>query len=80
MTVADLVAKLNTIPHDTIVVVRGYEDGVNEADRIMECRIAPFSQGSDWFYGSFEISQGDGREAVFISSTRDNEKGDLDAL
>jgi len=72
MTVADLVAKLNTMPHDAMVVVRGYEDGVNEVDRITNCKISSFSIGRDWFYGSFEISQGDGQEAVFISSTRDD--------
>ena len=72
MTVADLIKELNTMPPDAMVVVRGYEDGVNEADSTVECKIKPFTQGSDWFYGSFEISQNDGKKAVIIRSTRDD--------
>jgi len=75
MTVADLRAKLKNMPSKAIIVVRGYEEGVNEADCIAECNIKPFSQGKQWYYGTFELSQGDGEKAIFISSARDREKG-----
>jgi len=78
MTVNDLIKKLSELPHDAMVVVRGYEDGVNEVNSIVECNVKPFSQGNDWFYGSLEISKNDGERAVFINSTRDSEKTTLE--
>jgi hypothetical protein len=39
MTVSELIAKLQTMPQDAMVVVRGYEAGVNEANNVKECDI-----------------------------------------
>ena len=54
------------------VVVRGYEDGVNEVDCIAECKIKPFGRGNKWYYGFYEKPQDGGKCAVFISSSRDD--------
>ena len=66
------------LPQDAIVVVRGYEDGMNEADLITVLDIAPFDerfhdQNGDlpYYYGRYERTQEGGTEAVYISSTRD---------
>jgi len=78
MIVYELIEQLKSMPPNAIVVVRGYEDGVNEADRIAECNIEPFSYGKHWYYGSYEIAQRNGKKAVFISSARDDTKDDTD--
>jgi hypothetical protein len=75
MTVSELIERLKTMSPDAMVVVRGYEDGVNEADHVAECNITPFFDNA-WYYGLYEVSPNDGENAVFISSSRDNIKDD----
>ena len=73
MTVSELIVQLKTMPHDSMVVVRGYEGGVNEVDRVTECNIEPFSIGAEWYYGLFErTSSANGQKAVYLNSTRDS--------
>ena len=87
MNVSELIALLQAMPPDAAVIVRGYEDGVNKADRVRECRIKPFRigipadkfnklyKGDDgdlaWYYGRNKISGDGGDKAVYISSSRD---------
>jgi len=78
MMVSELIEKLKAMPSDAIVVVRGYEDGVNEADSVIECNIKPNELGNEWYYGLYEISPDNGEKAVFINSTRDGMRGDND--
>jgi hypothetical protein len=85
MTVSELIAQLKTMPQEAKVIVRGYEDGVNEADQIMECRVVPWTLGAfekkwgmkeiPYYYGLYEFAREGGEEAVFIRSTRDDERG-----
>jgi hypothetical protein len=35
MTVLELIEQLNTMPPEAIIVLQGYEDGVNEADALV---------------------------------------------
>ena len=72
MTVQELIDQLVGMPPNAIVVVRGYEDGVNEVDRAREFYVRPFSLGSEWYYGSFELAQNNGEYAVFLDLSRDD--------
>ena len=81
MTVAQLIKKLKTLPHDAIVIVRGYEEGVNEADSVTECYIDCFDEQFydeigklPYYYGTYKIAKGSGKKAVYIHSIRDNLK------
>ena len=54
MTVAELIEKLKEMPRDAMVVIRGYEGGVDEADSIKECSVlTDFYEES--YYGAHEI-------------------------
>ena len=84
MTVNQLLEKLKSMPGDAVVIVRGYEDGVNEADRVTLCNISGFNStlGSEnstlpYYYGEYEVTERSGKKAVYISSTRDELKGDI---
>jgi len=83
MKVAELIAQLRDMPQEAIVVVRGYEDGVNEADNVTQLNIKPFDKLFyddngilPWWYGSFESTYEGGDNAVYISSTRDGMRDD----
>jgi len=44
MTIREIVAQLEKYPSDAQVVVRGYEDGVELADKVQPCYIMPFNE------------------------------------
>jgi muramoyltetrapeptide carboxypeptidase LdcA involved in peptidoglycan recycling len=50
MTVSELIATLQTMPQDAMVVVRGYEDGLDEANTVKECDILTDFHDK-WYYG-----------------------------
>ena len=54
MTVAKLIEKLKEMPKDAMVVIRGYEGGVDEADSIKECSILTDFYEED-YNGAHEI-------------------------
>ena len=54
MTVAELIRNLQNLPQDHMVVIRGYEGGVDEVDEIEEARIA-LDVNDEWSYGSHEL-------------------------
>jgi len=54
MTVVELIEKLNQMPQDAMVVVRGYEDGVDEVDSIKECDVLT-DYYEESYYGAHEI-------------------------
>jgi len=54
MTVAALIEKLKEMPQDAMVVVRGYEDGVDEVDCIKECEVLT-DYYEESYYGAHEI-------------------------
>ena len=52
MTVAELIEKLKEYPQDLRVVVRGYEEGVDDVGSLEEINILLNYYGEDqWYYG-----------------------------
>ena len=70
MTVAELIGKLQTMPQDALVVVRGYENGVDKALDVLECGVVKKDDSEDWD-GAYSISDSEGIKAVYIKSDCD---------
>lgn len=64
MNVKQLIEKLQDLPQDSIVVVRGYEGGVDEITEISVSKVA-LNINSEWYYGKHELICGDYDEKVF---------------
>lgn len=68
MTVRELIEELTTLNQSAIVVVDGYEGGVDEISEVKSCRIAK-NQNSKWYYGRHEITKDKRKnlhEAVYV--------------
>jgi hypothetical protein len=67
MKVKDLIAQLQTYDPDLMVVVSGYEGGVEECQSVSEHTIA-LNCNEDWYYGPHEMvveyAQHEGKERV----------------
>jgi len=77
MTVADLIKQLKTLPQDALIVVRGYEEGLNQADMVSEVKVVDYKHDEavlPYYYGEFEKSENTGTPAVQIWSKRDLER------
>lgn len=55
MTAQQLIEQLQSLPPDTKIVVRGYEEGYNDILKLMEIKIK-HKPDADWFYGIYEDS------------------------
>lgn len=53
MNVKDLRAALEHLPDDLMVVVRGYEGGVNEVAALDQYRVK-LDANDEWYYGQHE--------------------------
>ena len=53
MNVRQLINLLEGVQQDAVVVIRGYESGVNEVDSIREASIYP-TNTPKWYYGDYE--------------------------
>lgn len=54
MTIAELIEKLKEYPQDLRVVVRGYEGGVNDVDRLEELDILLNYYEGELYFGRHE--------------------------
>lgn len=54
MTVSELIEVLEKLPKDDMVVVRGYEGGVDEIVELEQARIA-LNVNEEWSYGAHEL-------------------------
>ncbi len=55
MTIKELKEKLAAYPDDTLVVVRGYEEGYNNILQLRSVKIKP-RRDSHWYEGEFDDS------------------------
>jgi hypothetical protein len=77
MTVAELIQQLQTLPPETKVVIRGYEDGYNDILQLKTVKIKP-KVDAYWFDGEFEDStDADAIDAVNLFGENKNPKDDL---
>jgi hypothetical protein len=58
MKVKELIEKLKSCDPELMVVVRGYEDGVNEAENAAQVKIKLY-KNPEWYYGTHEVTDGD---------------------
>ena len=54
MTVAELIKNLQNLPSDHLVVIRGFEGGVDEVTDLEETKVV-LDVIQDWNYGSHEL-------------------------
>ena len=54
MTVAELIENLQNLPSDHMVVIRGYEGGVDEVTDLESAKII-LDVNKEWNYGSHEL-------------------------
>lgn len=54
MTVSELIEVLKELPQDDMVVVRGYEGGVDEVVELEQAHIA-LNVNEEWSYGAHEL-------------------------
>lgn len=66
MNAAQLIEHLKQFPSDTMVIVRGYEGGVDEVDFVSKEKI-DLNVNTEWYYGKHEITNDEnGVNAVLI--------------
>lgn len=58
MTVAELIAKLQTCPQDARVIVNGYEGGYCDVEATTPCPIK-LNRNTAWYYGPHDEPEGD---------------------
>lgn len=77
MTAQELINHLKTLPPDTKIVVRGYEDGYNDILKLNSVKIKA-KVDAYWFDGEFENSDDAGATiAVDLYGENQNPKDDL---
>ena len=74
MTVKELKGKLNDFPDDTLVMVKGYENGYNDVDEIRTIKIK-LNVYEHWYEGAHEESaERDAIDAIAFLGSNKNAK------
>ena len=77
MTAQELINHLQTLPPETKVVIRGYEDGYNDILQLKKVKIKS-KVDAHWYDGEFEDSNdADVIDAINIYGENKNPKDDL---
>lgn len=69
LSVKQLIAALSTYPQDCLVLIDGYEDGL-DALLSIEAATVEYDETKAWYYGPFEASDQSDIKAVKLISTR----------
>lgn len=69
MTVADIIQKLNQLPQDALVLVDGYEGGL---DAVIDTKVIHilYDEKKEWYYGPYEDSENSTQVGIYLLSTR----------
>lgn len=74
MTASELILKLQEIPPETRIVIRGYEDGYNDILQLLPVKIK-LNVNEHWYEGAHEKSvDNEGSEAVELYGDNKNAK------
>jgi len=65
MKVKELIQILQELDQEALVVVSGYEGGVNESNAVEYCTIALDVNPDKWYYGRHEIISDDFNKAQY---------------
>jgi hypothetical protein len=77
MTAQELIIHLKTLPPETKVVVRGYEDGYNDILKVRTVKIKP-NVNSHWYDGEYDDNEdSDAIDAIDLFGENKNPKDDL---
>lgn len=63
MTSQDLIQRLQTIPSNTKIVVRGYENGYNDIIELKPIKIE-INVNANWYDGEYELSADDDAQSA----------------
>ena len=69
LKVSEFIEKLSKLPQDALIVVDGYEGGL---DGVVDTSIinVNYDESKAWYYGPYETSDKKGVAAIYLSSTR----------
>lgn len=69
MTIADLIQKLQEFPPDSLVLVDGYEGGL---DAVTDAKIINiiYHEDKEWYYRPYEESKNSDQMGIYLLSTR----------
>lgn len=78
MTVRELIARLQEFNPDTLVVVRGYEKGLDDIKDVHEIELCPKINETAWYFGKYDIvmsydTDTERTDAVYINSGKHQE-------
>ncbi len=74
MTASELIKFLQQVHPDTKIVVRGYEDGYNDIQKLRKIRIKCYPD-AEWYYGIYSDSKDTGSfDAIDLFGENPNEK------
>ncbi|OFX41935.1 MAG: hypothetical protein A2X08_01875 [Bacteroidetes bacterium GWA2_32_17] len=74
MTANELIQHLLTLPPDTKIVIRGYEDGYNDILKLKPVKIKTKAD-ADWYYGEYQDStEADAIDALDLYGENKNTK------
>jgi hypothetical protein len=75
MTAAELIKQLQTLPPETKIVVRGYEDGYNDILKLTKIKVRRNEQ-APWYLGEYQDSEDGALTAVNLYGENKNPKDD----
>lgn len=74
MTASELIKFLQQVHPDTKIVVRGYEDGYNDIQKLRKIRIK-YDPDAEWYYGVYSDSNDpESFDAIDLYGENPNEK------
>jgi hypothetical protein len=66
MTAKELIQKLQKLSPDTRIIIRGYEDGYNDIQRLIPLMIIPHPGQKADYYGEYTIANTEKEKTVAI--------------
>jgi hypothetical protein len=68
MTASDLIKKLQSLPPDIKIIVRGYEGGYNDVLKLVERKIIIHPKKEEWYYGEYDDNLDDSNTSAEVKA------------